>query len=245
MRVDWYFYLRLSSYLNDFRGFDHRILPGDGFPAGGFVIVAAVVSIGVPMIGAEEFSAPTSESGQTDLPPAAGAPIDLSLHRQRRYGRLLLQISARPRRGEPPIRQGEARRAGSKRLLQNHVIQRLPRRRRRDGSGCGRGHGGCGRRRGVAEALLAKVVSRGDAGDAARDAQGDGLRYDLELRLLLLRPLRHRLGYGSLQKRKTTDSRIEMVGALMISRERNGGVLERERGVRFGWRREETGRGGI
>lgn len=226
-----------SSYLNDFRGFDHRILPGYGFSAGGFVIVAAVVSIGVPMIGAEEFSAPASESGQTYLPPATGAPIDLSLHRQRRYGRLLLQISARPRRGEPPIRQGEVRRAGSERFLQNNVIQRLRSGRRRGG----RRHGGCGRRRGGAEALLAEVVSGGDAGDAARDAQGDGLRYDLELRLLLLRPLRHRLENGSCKKMKQQFLVENLIGALIISRERE----RDEREVRFGWRREETGRGGI
>lgn len=79
------------------------------------------------------------------------------------------------------------------------MIQRFRRGHRR------RGHGGGGGRRGSVETLRAKVISAGDAGYAALDAQGDGLRYDLELRLLLLCPLRHRLENGSLENTNQRD----------------------------------------
>jgi len=67
------------SFLSDFNnlgGSDHRILPGDGFSSGGFVVVTAVVAVGVPMLRAEEVAAPASESGESNLPPATGAAVD-------------------------------------------------------------------------------------------------------------------------------------------------------------------------
>lgn len=97
--------LHVISDSHDLGGFNHRVLPRDRLSPGGFVIVAAVVPIRVPMIGAEQLAAPTPEPGQTDLPPAAGTPVDLSLHRLRSLRQqLCYRISNRFRRIRGPLR---------------------------------------------------------------------------------------------------------------------------------------------
>lgn len=83
------FRLRVSppSKFNNFGSFNHRILPCNRLPAGGFVVVAAVVTIRVAVLPAKQLAASASESSQTDLPMATGASIHLSLSHHRLLGR--------------------------------------------------------------------------------------------------------------------------------------------------------------
>lgn len=66
-----FLFSKSDSDSNDLGCFDNRILPSDRVATSRLVIVAAVVTIGVPVLAAEQLSAPTSEPGQTDLPPAS------------------------------------------------------------------------------------------------------------------------------------------------------------------------------
>lgn len=59
------------------RGLDDRVFPSDRFPPGTLVVVAARMPIGIPMLRAEQIAASTTETGQPDLPPTAGAAVHL------------------------------------------------------------------------------------------------------------------------------------------------------------------------
>jgi len=72
------------SDLHDLRGLHDGILPRDGLSPGGLVVVGAVVAVAVPVLGAEEVTAPTAESGQPDAPPASRAPVHRALRLRRR-----------------------------------------------------------------------------------------------------------------------------------------------------------------
>lgn len=109
------------------------------------------------MLSAEKLTAPAPESGQTDLSPASGAPVDHAPHRG------LLRSRALHRRRRLTDCFGgtvEAKRAGSSDFLAGKLENGGRRRRCR----CGAGGGSCGG--GGVEALLAHVVGGGIACDA-------------------------------------------------------------------------------
>jgi len=146
----FFFFFFLFSDFDDLRSSDHRILPRDGFSSGGFVVIAAVVAVGVPVLGAEELAAPAPESGESDLPPASGAAVDHALRLRRR--RLVRRRRIRHRRGLFRKRS----------LLRTRGDAGSGRRRSYSGtSGAGSG-GGRG-----SEALLAHVIRGRVSGDAA------------------------------------------------------------------------------
>eukprot|EP00268_Persea_americana_P025278 TRINITY_DN2463_c0_g1_i1.p1 TRINITY_DN2463_c0_g1~~TRINITY_DN2463_c0_g1_i1.p1 ORF type:complete len:158 (-),score=15.78 TRINITY_DN2463_c0_g1_i1:709-1182(-) len=88
----------LRSNPNDLRRPDHRVFPGDRIPSSRLVVVAARMPIRIPVLRAEQISAPAPETGQTHLLPTAQAPVHLPDRRIRRLaiqdvddiGRLLL-----------------------------------------------------------------------------------------------------------------------------------------------------------
>ena len=73
---------------HDFGCPDHRIRPLDRLPRGRLVIEGAIMAIRVPVLRAEERTAPAPESRQSDLPLTSGAPIYGLRSRRWRWSRL-------------------------------------------------------------------------------------------------------------------------------------------------------------
>jgi len=68
---------------DDLGGAHDGVLPGDGVPADGLVVEAAVVAVRVAVRAAEELPAAAPEPRQPDALPAALAPVDGRLRSRR------------------------------------------------------------------------------------------------------------------------------------------------------------------
>jgi hypothetical protein len=67
---------RQNSEPNDLCRAHDGILPGDGVPSDGLVVVAALVPVRVPVRAAEQLAAPAPEPREPHALPAAVAPVD-------------------------------------------------------------------------------------------------------------------------------------------------------------------------
>jgi len=197
------------SDFDDLRGSNHRILPRDGFSSGGFVVVAAVVAVGVPVLGAEELAASAPKSGESDLPPAAGAAVHHALRLRR--GRLVRRRRIRRRRGL----------LGKRSLQWTRGDAGSGRRRSYSGtSGAGRG-GGRGGEGG--EALLTHVIRSRVSGDAAVVNAKRNRFGNLEVGFFILGFLSHGLDFLFFHKERKKENYEDLKGfdeIVMRERER-------------------------
>ena len=165
------------------------------------------------MLGAEKLAAPTPESGQTDLSPAAGAPVHHALRRRR----LILLRSGSVGRRLPDVvdeRDGSLRCARRNRDLLGGEFQV-------GGGGCGCG-GGC------VEAFLTHVVCGWISDDSAIVDAELYLLWNLELRLFLLRPLSHCFDSDSDSDSEFTENKLYFfILRWKENRNRNRGEKER------------------